>query len=112
MEFDNSPVQIIPLDEMEGLRFAVFYFDAPDKLYLSPSMSQKLQAGEQIQFVELSWPEKGRNIRDDAKVLVEEFKKMPTGQGFTFDVQEKQDEFDSQRTGKPRIQFSPKWRPN
>lgn len=112
MLFNENRVEIIPIEEMEGLRFAVFYFDAPEKMYLSPSMLESIRNGGDLQYVQLSWPEKDRDIHIDAKVLVEEFKKMPHGSEIQFDISEKLKKFDGERTGERRIIFSPKWTPN
>lgn len=114
MRFDNTKVEIIPIEEMGGLRFGVFYFDDNEKLYVSPSILEGLEDGtiEDLQYVQLSWESVGRNIHEDAATLVEEFKKMPKGSEISFDLQEKLKEFDEERTGQQRIIHSPKWSPN
>lgn len=112
MEFNGTRVEIIPIEEMEGLLFSVFYFDAPEKMYASPSMIESIKNGGELQYVQLSWPEQDRDIYEDAKVLVEEFKKMPEGSDLQFNLSQKLKDFDDERTGQQRIIFSPKWEPN
>jgi len=106
--WNNSAVRITIIPEMEGLQFATHYFADYEEIFISPSIEQQLKTGErkELQYVMLSWEREGRDIHEDMKTIVNQFKSMPSGQ-INFDVNEKVEEYNKKLTGKPRIIVSP-----
>jgi hypothetical protein len=103
-------VNIITVDEMEGLNFALRYFDEPEKLYISPSIAKKLETTPgDVQFVVMSWNSTGRDIKQDAVTIINQFKKSPsdTNKRVNFSVTDKLNEYVKQNSKERRIIVSP-----
>lgn len=107
--WDETKVKITPVAEMEGLQFAMHYFDDNTELFVSPSIFEQLKEGTypNLKFVMLSVSRKDDDIENIATMIVNKFKSLPPGKTFAFDVEEKVKEFQEKLTGKQRVIVSP-----
>ena len=80
-------IELIPISEMEGIEFAIRYFDDDFKMYLSPSLLERIHKKEveNLTYVTLSWRKKQIGIDAVVQDIRARIETIPPGESVTME---------------------------